>query len=114
MSDRYSKRVKLTADLSSYDSRLTGGQLGWTERDGMWGVMVRYDCGAYLDTLWKSLEVQDEDTRNHEKTFAVMELQAAAEELQKKHGMTPAEIRKLIVRVPGLKRQLKTVTPAHS
>lgn len=57
-------RVKLLVDLTRYDSRLTGGQLGTTnmrDRSG-WSAMdrfvkVRFDCGAYLDILWRSLEI---------------------------------------------------------
>ena len=51
-------RVKLTCDLTRYDHRLVAGSLGWTvpAQRATWGVIVNYDCGARLDTLWKSLE----------------------------------------------------------
>lgn len=55
------ERVKLTCDLTRYDNRCVGGSLGTTCKshrsmgDGF--VKVRFDSGAYLDILWKSLEV---------------------------------------------------------
>ena len=58
------KRVRLTCDLTSYCSGLTAGSLGWTMPDAyaQWGVMVAYDNGAQLDTLWKSLEHLEDET----------------------------------------------------
>lgn len=56
------RRVRLTADLTRYDRRLVTGCLGWTGKPGQWGVMVHYDNGAVLDTLWKSLEEIKEAT----------------------------------------------------
>lgn len=57
-------RVRLTADLRSYDVRCAPGSLGWTVpngRAGPWGtqdrfVEVRFDSGADLDVLWSGLE----------------------------------------------------------
>jgi hypothetical protein len=57
-------RVKLIADLSRYDSRLSGGQEGTAlrraySRLGDRFVPVRFDCGAALDVLWVSLKVYE-------------------------------------------------------
>lgn len=59
------QRVKLTADLTKYAAGLTPGTLGWTKPTitARWGVMVQYDNGVLLDTLWRSLEVQEEETK---------------------------------------------------
>ena len=62
-------RVKLTCDLTRYDRRLTEGQEGMTipsYKCSEWGSMesfvaVRFDCGATLDILWKSLEILDKE-----------------------------------------------------
>lgn len=60
MLDHIRKRVRLRCDLTEYDSRLVAGSLGHTTgRDGTWGMMISYDCGAYLDTLGTSLEYVD-------------------------------------------------------
>lgn len=57
-------RVRLTANLTRYDSRLTGGQEGdTTGRVSHLGdrfTFVLFDCGANLDVLWESIEVIDE------------------------------------------------------
>lgn len=55
------KRVRLLCDLTTYDKRLVVGSLGHTTgRDGQWGSMISYDCGAYLDTIYTSLEEVDD------------------------------------------------------
>jgi hypothetical protein len=57
------KRVRLTVDLTKYDSRCTEGSLGTTTNgsDG-WASFdhfteVVFDSGARLPVLWKSLDV---------------------------------------------------------
>jgi hypothetical protein len=60
-------KVKLTVDLTKYDSRCVEGSTGTTipnYRVGIWGdldtfVAVRFDNGAVLDILYKSLEFID-------------------------------------------------------
>lgn len=56
------RRVRLLANLTGYDSRCVLGSLGTTCPDAraQWGVMVRYDNGAFLDTLGQSLEDIDD------------------------------------------------------
>jgi hypothetical protein len=59
------ERVKLIVDLTRYNSNCKIGELGWTMPNvklSMWGsedrfVAVRFDNGAMLDVLYKSLEV---------------------------------------------------------
>ena len=59
------QRVRLNVDLTRYDARLVVGSMGWTLPDvklSMWGsqdrfVAVKFDCGASLDILYKSLSV---------------------------------------------------------
>ena len=60
-----SVRVKLTCDLTDYDSRLVSGSVGSTVPSAYasWGVIVAYDCGARLDTLPKSLVVAEDHVR---------------------------------------------------
>jgi hypothetical protein len=57
-------RVRLTANLTRYDSRLTGGQEGDTTGSGSHlgdrFTFVLFDCGAKLDVLWESVEIIDE------------------------------------------------------
>jgi hypothetical protein len=57
-------RVRLTANLTRYDPRLTDGQEGDTIGSGSHlgdhFTFVRFDCGAKLDVLWESIEVIDE------------------------------------------------------
>jgi len=61
------RKVKLTVDLTKYDSRCVEGSTGTTipnYRVGIWGdwdtfVAVRFDNGAVLDILYKSLEFID-------------------------------------------------------
>jgi hypothetical protein len=57
-------RVRLTVDLTGYDSRCTEGSEGETCGPlSMWArgsdcfTGVRFDSGAALDVLWRSLEV---------------------------------------------------------
>lgn len=56
------ERMRLIVDLTRYDRRLTVGQLGTTMPNvklSIWGdrfVAIRFDCGAELDILYKSLE----------------------------------------------------------
>ncbi|HKF26289.1 MAG TPA: hypothetical protein VKB24_09940 [Candidatus Acidoferrum sp.] len=59
-------RVKLTTDLTQYDSRLLNGSEGETgEPLSAWGrssgfhVGVYFDSGAKLDIGWSSLEIID-------------------------------------------------------
>jgi hypothetical protein len=60
-----SRRVKLTCDLTKYDSRLTVGQEGKTiphTKLSIWGsqdrfVAVDFDCGAKLDILLSGLDI---------------------------------------------------------
>jgi len=60
------KRVKLKIDLTRYDTRLTVGQKGTTipnVKCSMIGgmdnfVAVKFDCGAKLDIVIKSLEYE--------------------------------------------------------
>jgi hypothetical protein len=47
----------------------------------MWGVMVRYDNGAYLDTLWKSLEELEEETAEAEKEGAFRQFDRTVSDL---------------------------------
>jgi len=57
-------RVRLKEDLTKYDERCKIGELGWTMPDvklSIWGsydrfVAVKFDNGAKLDVLLKSLE----------------------------------------------------------
>jgi len=61
------KKVKLIVDLTKYDSRCVEGSTGTTipnHRVSFWGdwdtfVAVRFDNGAVLDILYKSLEFID-------------------------------------------------------
>lgn len=64
------KRVKLTVDLTRYDERCKIGELGWTVPDtayGMWArqydrfVAVKFDNGAKLDVVTKSLVHLDKE-----------------------------------------------------
>lgn len=54
-------RVKLIADLTRYDSRLTRGQEGnagdFGATDNL--VWVSFDAGPRIQVLWKSLEIID-------------------------------------------------------
>lgn len=60
MYDFKPQRVRLRYGLTDYDERLVVGSLGYTTgRDGQFGEMINYDCGAYRDTLWKGLEIVD-------------------------------------------------------
>lgn len=62
------KRVKLVVDLTRYNSQCKVDSLGYTMPDvklSIWGsedrfVAVKFDSGAQLDILWKSLEILDE------------------------------------------------------
>ena len=91
------KRVKLLADLTSYDRRCKMGSLGWTlpDRNAQWGVIVRYDSGAELDTLWRSLEVLEAETRQGEIESLRREFEHNVDELLRL-GANPADLRKLI------------------
>jgi len=61
--------VRLEVDLTKYDSRCKENEQGWTIPDykvGVWGsqdrfVAVRFDNGACLDVLWRSLEIIEKD-----------------------------------------------------
>jgi hypothetical protein len=106
------QRVRLTADLTRYDARLTTGQLGWTEpgSHAVWGVIVRYDCGARLDTLPRSLEVLEEETRELAKQNDLNALEILTNRLQREHHMTAADIRKHIRQL----RRARQVKPSVS
>jgi hypothetical protein len=95
------QRVCLTTDLTRYDSRLVAGSLGWTTvRRAQWGVIVEYDNGAVLDTLWKSLrEVVEQKTVEQLWT----EFAQCITEL-KERGVQRAEF---------LKRLSQEILPAH-
>lgn len=65
-----SKRVRLTVDLTRYDPRCKIGELGWTMPDmaySSWAkfydrfVAVKFDNGAKLDVLTKSIEQVEDD-----------------------------------------------------
>jgi hypothetical protein len=88
------RRVRLTADLTRYDSRLVAGSLGWTcpEAHAMWGVMVRYDNGAYLDTLWKSLNELEDETKQAEQQDTFQQFDFVVKDLLKL-GVAPQELR---------------------
>ena len=57
--------VQLTVDLTRYDHRLVAGSTGTTtggySRLGDRFTGVRFDNGAYLDVLWESLDITDEE-----------------------------------------------------
>lgn len=65
-------RVRLKVDLTKYDERCKINELGWTMPNiklSIWGsqdrfVAVRFDSGANLDILWKSLEILEESEVN--------------------------------------------------
>lgn len=92
---RYPERVRLATDLTRYDWRLTEGQLGWTNPNSraQWGVIVQYDCGAVLDTLWKSLDVLEEETNQRRAETAYRDLDSLVRELLRS-GQTAQQIRK--------------------
>lgn len=48
-----SRRVRLTTNLEQYYYGLVPGLLGWTQPDrpALWGVVIRFDNGCYIDTL---------------------------------------------------------------
>jgi len=92
------KRVRLTCDLTEYNSRLVAGSLGWTGRNGQWGVIVNYDCGASLDTLWRSLEVLEDETKAEELRVAQDGVETEIRGLLEL-GADPAELRKLVTKL---------------
>lgn len=71
-----SQRVRLTADLTSYRTGLVPGVMGWTDpaTRAQWGVIVHYDNGQSLDTLWRSLEVMEEATKDHRRDLNLAKL----------------------------------------
>lgn len=104
------RRVRLTVDLTDYDSRLVAGSLGWTcPRDpAMWGVMVRYDNGAYLDTLWKSLEELEDETAAAQREEDLRRFDYLVTDLLKR-GMVPQELRSRVTKLAhGLKKNGKS------
>lgn len=92
------ERVRLTCDLTRYDSRLVEGSLGWTGRPGPWGNIVEYDCGAVLDTLWKSLELLEGGTREEERRVLNIEFKSTVKRLLRK-GENAADLRAEITRL---------------
>ena len=58
----------------------------------MWGVMVRYDNGAYLDTLWKSLDELEDETKLADQQDALQRFDFIVRDLLK-FGVTPQELR---------------------
>lgn len=98
MLHRPRKRVKLLCDLTRYDRRLVAGSLGWTGEPGQWGNMVSYDCGARLDTLWRSLEVLEDETHAEALRLRRLDFAHAVEDLLK-GGMAPAVLRQEITRL---------------
>ena len=94
-------RVRLICDLTSYDYRLVVGSMGWTcpYAHAKWGIIVDYDCGVRLDTLWRSLEEDEEATAQVAQEAEITELQRHADILYRVHGMGKRDLQKLMSRV---------------
>ena len=110
------KRVRLRVDLTRYDSRCKEGSLGWTGQAGRWGNMVHYDSGAVLDTLWKSLEVLEDETKAEARRVNAHAFEAVVKDLLR-DGITAAELRQWITRLnkqvqKELKRDRRKATGA--
>ena len=92
-----SRRVRLTCDLTRYDHRLVEGSLGWTGREGQWGNIVQYDCGAVIDTLWRSLEFLKEETQDEARRLKRCDFECDVKDLIRL-GADPAAMRRDITK----------------
>ena len=86
-------RVKLAVDLTEYDSRCVTGSEGHTsEPCSFWArgsdrfTGVRFDNGARLDVLWRSLEIIDPEAlaemKKHQEELEAGAASAASAELR--------------------------------
>lgn len=108
----YPKRVRLTCDLTRYRAGLVEGSLGWTTgQNAQWGVIVKYDNGAELDTLWCSLDVLEEETKAKELETRLWHLRCDIRSVLGM-GATPAQLRKLVTEAskpePGQRRKKRS------
>ena len=106
--ERSARRVKLLCDLTHYRRGLVAGTLGWTtSARSEWGVMVRYDGGHILDTLWRSLETLEEETNANKLRFDLLDFNNLVCSLLE-NGVTPATLRQRITQLaPAPKRKPK-------
>lgn len=106
--ERGAKRVRLTCDLTYYRAGLVEGSLGWTtSRNGQWGVIVQYDNGTSLDTMWKSLEVLEPETAQNDRYWLWWDFECEVRRILQ-DGVPGDELRKRITQlVPIVKREMR-------